>query len=135
LFKATQGFVEFANSGLLLSFETRRKVHVDFFVKVTMKEGVVDVKLMHVPSTWGKKGDEGANSDHRSDMTEGLRIIKACLLVVTLKTPIKIYIIPLNHLADILFCTPIWIQWVYFLVEEESNSMFESTQEHLPQHA
>jgi hypothetical protein len=83
LFKPIQGFVEFANSGLPISFETKRKVHVDFFVKVTMKEGVVDIKLMQMPSIRGGKGKERTDSDHLSDMSKCLRIIKDSLLVVT----------------------------------------------------
>jgi hypothetical protein len=58
-------------------------MHVDIFVKVTMKEGVVDIELMKMQPMCHGKSKKGTNNDHLGNESKGLYEVKAFLLIIT----------------------------------------------------
>lgn len=50
LFKPIQGMSKAANLARIINNETRRKLHVHFLIELSMKESIINIKLMQMPS-------------------------------------------------------------------------------------
>jgi len=62
--------------------QTRRLLHVNFLLKITMKEGIFDIQLMKRPVTYCCHCKEEANSSHLGHGRESVTIVKAINLSV-----------------------------------------------------
>jgi len=63
--------------------KTWRLFHVDLLVKNTVKEGIMDIKLMNFPTTRNDNGEDQSDGRLFDDRTKGFRVINTFLLSET----------------------------------------------------
>lgn len=59
-----------------------RDSHVDIFDEITIKESIVDIKLLQVPIFYGSNGYNNMDGGHFNNKRENLQIINALNLGV-----------------------------------------------------
>ena len=77
LFQTVYGFVEATNRVLPLAPIPRRWKHIDFFMEVTMQEGIVHIHLMLGLIIDNNNNKETTNSDELSNRGKGFGVINA----------------------------------------------------------
>ena len=84
LLQPIEGSTQLTHKTILpLSNKPRRLLHVDLFLKVTMKKCIFNIKLMERPITHGSHSKEQTDSSDLSDWRESITIIKAIYLSIT----------------------------------------------------
>ncbi|KAE9591321.1 hypothetical protein Lalb_Chr20g0117261 [Lupinus albus] len=54
---------------------TLRNGHIDFLIKITMKEDIIDIKLLDNPSIYGSNGYEKTNGGKLDHMSKSLIVL------------------------------------------------------------